>query len=82
MNDTQQPSQPQVGSDDLVVPLPCPFCGQLPELTKHFRHGDFGLIHRCKVIGAIAFEFAPKARQIARWNTRHNTELTHPETKP
>lgn len=50
--------------------LPCPFCGELPIVAKHFREDMHTLIHRCKVAGAISWDFGCKARHIEQWNTR------------
>jgi len=56
-----------------LEPLPCPFCGDLPEIARHFKpEMGYGLVHRCKVIGPIAWEFMGLERDkiIAKWNTR------------
>lgn len=39
--------------DDLE---PCPFCGERPEVTKHFKEDMYRLIHRCKVLGPVSFD--------------------------
>ena len=49
---------------------PCPFCGGKPEITKHFKHDLYGLIHRCKVIGPMSWDFSKKEGHIKAWNTR------------
>ena len=50
---------------------PCPFCGETPELTKHYKHAMWCIIHRCKVIGPLAFDFTENPhRTVAIWNTR------------
>lgn len=56
-------------SDEQVL-LPCPFCGELPRITKHFREDIYGLVHRCKFAGPIVFEHADKNLHIRHWNTR------------
>lgn len=50
---------------------PCPFCGELPEIHKHFSGKKEQLMHRCKVIGPVGFEWGCIKRQIERWNTRN-----------
>ena len=59
--------------------LPCPFCGNTPEiLTSRFKHI---LIHKC-VIETTGGWFSSKKSLIEKWNTR--VEIT-PEllaTKP
>jgi len=51
--------------------LPCPFCGGLPEVTKHFREDMWSLIHRCKVVGTIAIEWLSSPEHLKKlWNTR------------
>lgn len=49
---------------------PCPFCGKRPEIHKHFREDMHSLIHRCKILGPIIFDFGSKDRHIKNWNTR------------
>lgn len=50
--------------------LPCPFCGELPVLTKHFRYDDYSFIHRCPVVGPINRDFCPPELHVKNWNTR------------
>lgn len=56
---------------DGVSLLPCPFCGELPAITKHFKHEMYSFIHRCPVIGPIGRDFRETAQgHIDMWNTR------------
>ena len=49
----------------------CPFCGELPEIHKHFKCEMWRLMHRCKIVGAISFEWTEnKGNLIECWNTR------------
>lgn len=50
---------------------PCPFCGGLPTITKHFRHEMYSFTHRCSVIGPISRDFRENPQgHIDMWNTR------------
>jgi hypothetical protein len=50
---------------------PCPFCGHLPEMHKHFKLDAYSLVHRCPILGPIVWEFTEHPdSQIAKWNTR------------
>ncbi len=49
---------------------PCPFCGETPELSKHFREDMWQMIHRCKVMGPILIEWGDALRITKQWNTR------------
>ncbi|MGV8864040.1 MAG: Lar family restriction alleviation protein [Pseudomonas sp.] len=56
---------------DGVPLLPCPFCGDTPEITKHHREDIYGLMHRCPVAGAISWGFREDPTGHAkRWNRR------------
>lgn len=56
---------------DGVPLLPCPFCGELPVITKHFKHEMYSFMHRCPVIGPIGRDFRETAQgHIDMWNTR------------
>jgi len=49
----------------------CPWCGIAPGITKHFKEPMWRLIHRCKVMGVISFDWvADEATLAERWNTR------------
>lgn len=50
---------------------PCPFCGGVPEITKHFRQESYGFTHRCPIVGPISWGFRESAQShIDMWNTR------------
>ena len=49
---------------------PCPFCGELPEISKHFKEEMYHLIHRCKVLGPIVLEWSSKGSLERQWNRR------------
>lgn len=52
--------------------LPCPFCGGIPEITKHFKEEMWSLLHRCKIMGAIKLEWRENEDVlIQKWNIRH-----------
>lgn len=56
---------------------PCPFCGGELTITKHFRDPLWRGLHRCKIVGAISFEWSGVPDTIAAdWNTR--SEGLHP----
>lgn len=51
--------------------LPCPFCGELPVITKHFREEMYSFMHRCPVVGSISRDFRERAQDhVDIWNTR------------
>lgn len=51
--------------------LPCPFCGELPVISKHFREEMYSFMHRCPVVGTISRDFRERAQDHAdMWNTR------------
>lgn len=51
--------------------LPCPFCGEQPEITKHFKEDAWRLVHRCDVMGALVLDWTePRRRHVDTWNTR------------
>ena len=52
--------------------IPCPFCGETPELSKHYREDMWQMIHRCQVVGPLSFDWTSyKVSIIKRWNTRY-----------
>jgi hypothetical protein len=59
--------------DEVSELLPCPFCGGIPDVSKHFKHDMYGLVHRCPVIPYVVMEFAEKGYNEAKWNTRLRT---------
>lgn len=51
--------------------LPCPFCGETPEFSKHFKNKMWQLIHRCAVMPTMVIEWKSTQQEIAeQWNTR------------
>jgi hypothetical protein len=61
--------------DDVKL-LPCPFCGELPTITKHFKHEIYSFVHRCSVIGPITRDFREREQDHAdMWNTRCASDL-------
>lgn len=68
--DTTEAADGQSVLTDGLGLLPCPFCGRTPELNKHFREEMWTMIHRCKVIGPITFDWSSEQRIAAQWNTR------------
>ena len=54
--------------------LPCPFCGELPTITKHFKHDMHNLLHRCPVVGPIKLDWSYPESLATRWNTRTGGE--------
>jgi predicted nucleic acid-binding Zn ribbon protein len=68
MQAENESSGSQLTSIDLLC---CPFCGDKPEITKHFREEMWRLLHRCKIVGAISFDWSENfAWLVSRWNTR------------
>jgi hypothetical protein len=57
--------------------LGCPFCGEQPEVTKHFKHDTWNLIHRCKVFTTVSIGWTTLESLQKRWNTRQQ-----PNDKP
>lgn len=64
--------------DNKDKPLPdnygfygCPFCGEVPVITKHFREDMWNLIHRCKIIGVISLDWSDSIKRLKnQWNHR------------
>jgi hypothetical protein len=51
--------------------LPCPFCGETPTISKHFKEDLWSMIHRCEVIGPITIGWSGSMEYIIEtWNTR------------
>jgi hypothetical protein len=69
----------------LIMPaeklLHCPFCGELPEVAKHFREDVYRLIHRCKIAGPIVLEWASKGANEAQWNRRAYIKEARPTVR-
>lgn len=50
---------------------PCPFCGNQPVITKHFKEEIWNLLHRCNIVGVISIDWSSSEQElIDRWNTR------------
>ena len=52
----------------------CSFCGELPEITKHFEVDAWLLVHRCKVISSFSFEWGDRDAHVRRWNSRYEED--------
>jgi len=50
---------------------PCPFCGEIPKLSKHYKEERWQMIHRCKVMGPIVIDWNYEDKIIEQWNTRY-----------
>ena len=36
----------------------CPWCGEIPEIKRHFQDDDYKLIHRCsKLVAVIMMDY-------------------------
>ncbi|MBX8528500.1 Lar family restriction alleviation protein [Pseudomonas cichorii] len=50
---------------------PCPFCGEIPIITKHFREEAYNFMHRCAVLGPVSWDFRiDRQSHIDKWNSR------------
>ena len=61
--------------------LPCPFCGEKPQITKHHREDIYGFMHRCQVLGPISWGFREHQHaHVEKWNARvQPAPQPHPE---
>ncbi len=61
--------------------LPCPFCGEKPQITKHHREDIYSFMHRCQVLGPISWGFREDQQaHIEKWNARSKpSPQPHPE---
>ncbi|HDS0936955.1 TPA: Lar family restriction alleviation protein [Pseudomonas putida] len=51
--------------------LPCPFCGEKPQITKHHREDIYSFMHRCPVLGPISWGFREDQQaHVEKWNDR------------
>lgn len=49
----------------------CPWCGEAPKITKHFKYEMWSLLHRCKIMGPLQIDWEEdRARLVTRWNDR------------
>ena len=61
-------------SEELLNIKGCPWCEQRPIITKHYKEEMWNLIHRCKIIGTISFDWCGSLeRLIMPWNERKTT---------
>ena len=62
MSDKEKPDY-SVGFDG------CPWCDEIPEVSKHFKYDEFGLIHRCnKLLYTISIDWTYLDALKNRWN--------------
>lgn len=61
--------------------LPCPFCGEKPQITKHHREDIYSFMHRCQILGPISWGFREDQQaHIEKWNARAQpAPQPHPE---
>ncbi|GLO03356.1 hypothetical protein PPUJ13061_32540 [Pseudomonas putida] len=61
--------------------LPCPFCGEKPQITKHHREDIYSFMHRCPVLGPISWGFREDQQaHVEKWNARAQpAPQPHPE---
>ncbi|MCK2118533.1 Lar family restriction alleviation protein [Pseudomonas juntendi] len=61
--------------------LPCPFCGEKPQITRHHREEIYSFMHRCPVLGPISWGFREDQQaHVEKWNARAQpTPQPHPE---
>ncbi|WP_313316444.1 hypothetical protein [Pseudomonas sp.] len=61
--------------------LPCPFCGDKPQITKHHREDIYSFMHRCQVLGPISWGFREDQQtHVEKWNARVKpAPQPHPE---
>jgi hypothetical protein len=53
----------------------CPFCGEHPRITKHFKEEMWRLLHPCPVMGPMTMDWRESAEALVRlWNTRQGDE--------
>ena len=58
--------------------LPCPFCGEKPQITKHHREDIYSFMHRCQVLGPISWGFREDQQaHIEKWNARAKPAEQH-----
>ena len=65
----EHPPVPPAAEGD--TPLGCPWCGEPPVITKHFKHEMWSLLHRCRIIGTISIDWTTDRLQLlGNWNHR------------
>jgi hypothetical protein len=51
--------------------LPCPFCMQVPEISKHHKEDLWRLGHVCPIVGTISIDWMNSREALCLlWNTR------------
>lgn len=66
------PTENRSSNTEMVSALmPCPFCGEKPQITKHHREDIYSFMHRCPVLGPISWGFREDQQaHIEKWNAR------------
>jgi len=60
----------QTQTTDAVI-LWCPFCGEEPEIAKHFKEEMWRLVHRCPAVGPITIDWRDSVASVIKdWNRR------------
>lgn len=58
--------------------LPCPFCGEKPQITKHHREDIYSFMHRCQILGPISWGFREDQQaHVEKWNARDKPAEQH-----
>ncbi|WP_060476689.1 Lar family restriction alleviation protein [Pseudomonas monteilii] len=76
------PTENRSSNTEMVSALmPCPFCGEKPQITKHHREDIYSFMHRCPVLGPISWGFREDQQaHIEKWNARAQpAPQPHPE---
>lgn len=76
------PTENRSSNNEMVSDLlPCPFCGEKPQITKHHREDIYSFMHRCQVLGPISWGFREDQQaHIEKWNARAQpAPQPHPE---
>ncbi|GLO05729.1 hypothetical protein PPUJ13061_56330 [Pseudomonas putida] len=76
------PTENRSSNTEMVSALmPCPFCGEKPQITKHHREDIYSFMHRCPVLGPISLGFREDQQaHIEKWNARAQpAPQPHPE---
>jgi len=66
------PTENRSGNTEMVSELlPCPFCGEKPQITKHHREDIVSFMHRRQVLGPISWGLREDQQaHIEKWNAR------------
>ena len=65
----QEKPEPMVAFN-MILWLDCPWCGEKPKITKHYKHDYYSLVHRCSVFTTLALDWSSLESLEKRWNTR------------